>query len=80
MAVSSMVRPPTLCSTLGRGDFIRVPWPAARITAARWGVAPEGMGRSFESAVALAADLAETAGDCMAAVPGPLSEKAAACP
>jgi hypothetical protein len=32
---SSRVRPPTLCSILGIGDFIRVPCPAARMTAAR---------------------------------------------
>jgi hypothetical protein len=24
-----------LCSTFGVGDFMRVPWPAARMTAAR---------------------------------------------
>jgi hypothetical protein len=31
-----MVRPPILCRTFGVGDFMRVPWPAAMITAARW--------------------------------------------
>ena len=35
MARSSRVRRPTWCSTLGRGERMRVPCPAARMTAAR---------------------------------------------
>ena len=40
---------PILCSTFGIGDFMRVPWPAARMTAARgWalGVMGEILGES----------------------------------
>src|SRR5262249_53767351 len=35
IAPASMGGPPPLCRAFGRGDFIRGPWPAARITAAR---------------------------------------------
>ncbi len=38
MARSISERPPTACSTFGVGDFMRVPWPAARMTAARAGL------------------------------------------
>src|ERR1700712_2225077 len=34
MTWPSSGRPATLCNTLGSEDFILVPWPAARITAA----------------------------------------------
>jgi hypothetical protein len=59
MTRSISVRPPTVCSTFGVGDFIRVPWPAARMTAHRLGMAL--LVRGPESGVALERDLAETA-------------------
>ena len=34
MTWPSMGMPATLCSTLGKADFMRVPWPAARMMAA----------------------------------------------